>query len=71
MTTMILTKTLSGSLLLKEKLQTKTQNNNQTYRQQYLYEIQTGCLGTLHGVQSLTALNRCDMLEFNIEVYLD
>ena len=52
MTTMTLTKTLSGSLLLKEKLQTKTQNNNQAYRQQNLYEIQTGCLGDSAGPNS-------------------
>ena len=26
--------------------------------------IQTGCLGALHGEQSLTALNRCGMLVF-------
>ena len=27
--------------------------------------IQTGCLGALHGEQSLTVLNRCGMLVFN------
>ena len=27
--------------------------------------IQTGCFGTLHGEQSLAALNRCGMLVFN------
>ena len=29
-----------------------------------LTAIQTGCLGALHGGQSLTALNRCGMLVF-------
>ena len=27
--------------------------------------VQTGCLGALHGEQSLTALNRCGVLVFN------
>ena len=35
-----------------------------------LTSIQTGCLGALHGEQSLTALNRCGMLVFKIEYYL-
>ena len=30
-----------------------------------LTAIQTGCLGALHGEQSLTALNKCGMLVFN------
>ena len=36
-----------------------------------LIGIQTGCLGALHGEQSLTALNRCGMLVFNDEYYLE
>ena len=31
--------------------------------------IQTGCLGALHGEQTLTALNMCGMLVFDIEYY--
>ena len=31
-----------------------------------LTAIQTGCLGDLHGEQSLTALNRCGMLVFKM-----
>ena len=31
-----------------------------------LMSIQTGCLGALHGEQSLTALNRCGMLVFKM-----
>ena len=30
-----------------------------------LTAFQTGCLGALHGEQSLTELNRCGMLVFN------
>ena len=30
--------------------------------------IQTGCLGTLHGEQSPTVLNRCGMLVFNMNI---
>ena len=30
--------------------------------------IQTGCLGALHGEQSLTALNRCGMLVFKMNI---
>ena len=33
--------------------------------------IQTGCLGALHGSQSLTVLNRWGMLVFNEEYYLE
>ena len=33
--------------------------------------IQTGCLGALHGEQSLTVLNRWGMLVFNEEYYLE
>ena len=33
--------------------------------------IQTGCLGALHGSQSLTALNRSGMLVFNEEYCLE
>ena len=33
--------------------------------------IQTGCLGALHGEQSLTVLNRCGMSVFKIEYYLE
>ena len=36
-----------------------------------LTAIQTGCLGDLHGSQSLTALNRWGMLIFNEEYYLE
>ena len=36
-----------------------------------LTAIQTGCLGTLHGSQSLTALNRWGMVVFNEEYYLE
>ena len=36
-----------------------------------LTAIQTGCLGALHGSQSLTALNRWGMLVFNEEYYLE
>ena len=35
-----------------------------------LTAIQTGCLGALHRQQSLTVLNRWDMLVFNEEYYL-
>ena len=35
-----------------------------------LTAIQTGCLGALHGSQSLTELNRWGMLVFNEEYYL-
>ena len=30
--------------------------------------IQTGCLGALYGEQSLTVLNRCDMLVFKMNI---
>ena len=33
--------------------------------------IQTGCLGALHGSQSLTAFNRWGMLVFNEECYFE
>ena len=36
-----------------------------------LTAIQAGCLGALHGSQSLTILNRCAMLVFNKEYYLE
>ena len=36
-----------------------------------LMAIQTGCLGALHGEQSLAALNRCGMLVFKEEYYLE
>ena len=33
-----------------------------------LMSIQTGCLGALHREQSLTVLNRCDMLVFKMNI---
>ena len=36
-----------------------------------LTAFQTGCLGALHGTQSLTALNRRGMLVFYKEYYLE
>ena len=47
----------------------KQQSNTQ--EQGALMAIQTGCLGALHGSQSLTALNRWGMLVFNKEYYLE
>ena len=47
----------------------KQQSNTQ--KQGALTAIQTGCLGALHGSQSLTALNRWGMLVFNEEYYLE
>ena len=41
----------------------KQQSNTQI--QGAFMAIQTGCLGALHGEQSLTALHRCGMLVFN------
>ena len=47
----------------------KQQSNTQ--KQGALAAIQTGCLGALHGSQSLTALNSSGMLVFNKEHYLE
>ena len=47
----------------------KQQSNTQ--KQGALMAIQTGCLGALHGSQSLAALNRWGMLLFNKENYLE
>ena len=47
----------------------KQQSNTQ--KQGALTAIQTGCLGALHGSQSLTALNRWGMFVFNEEYYLE
>ena len=47
----------------------KQQSNTQ--KQGALMALQTGCLGALHGSQSLTALNRWGMLVFNEEYYLE
>ena len=33
-----------------------------------LMAIPTGCLGAVHGEQSLTALNRCGMLVFKMNI---
>ena len=33
-----------------------------------LMVIQTGCLGALHGEQSLTVLNKCGMLVFKMNI---
>ena len=33
--------------------------------------IQTGCLGALHGEQSLAVLNRCGVLVFKDEYYME
>ena len=33
-----------------------------------LTAIQAGCLGRLHGEQSTTVLNRCDMLVFKMNI---
>ena len=34
----------------------------------YTVGIQTGCLGALYGEQSLTALNRCGMFIFKMNI---
>ena len=47
----------------------KQQSNIQ--KQGALMAIQTGCLGALHGSQSLTALIRWGMLVFKEEYYLE
>ena len=47
----------------------KQQSNTQ--KQGGLMAIQTGCLGALHGSQSLTAFNRWGMLVFNEECYFE
>ena len=47
----------------------KQQSNTQ--KQGALTAIETGCLGALHGSQSLTALNRRGMLVFKEEYYLE
>ena len=46
-------------------------NNNQTYLHSGLISIQTGCLGALHGEQSLTVLNSQGMLVFKREYALE
>ena len=51
------------------ELLNKQQSNLHT--QGELIGIQTGCLGALHGEQSLIVLNRCDMLAFNSEYSLE
>ena len=58
-----------ASGVVEENCWMKQQSNTQ--KQGALMAIQTGCLGALHGSQSLTALNRWGLLVFNEEYYLE
>ena len=48
-----------------------TKQQSKTYANTGILDIQISCLVTLHGEQRQTALNRCGMLDFDIEFYLD